>query len=111
MSFAPLSPVDELLGDAPGVAGAVLTRRDPAQVAAWFEDASAARAVKILRVLDARTSARLLLAAERTRRAGIVHAPAPRHARCMRCRRGAADADRRASRRIAPRSQPRALRP
>lgn len=85
MNFAPISPIDQLLSEAPGIAGALLTRRDPVQVAAWFEDATPARAVKILRVLDARTSARLLLTTERSRRADIVAMLEPRDMfRCMR---------------------------
>ena len=69
MSVTPLNPIDQLLADSPGVAGAVLTSEDRERVSAWFEDATAARAVKILGLLDARTSAALLLSSPPERRA------------------------------------------
>jgi len=85
MSVAPLNPIDQLLADAPGVAGAVLTSEDRERVATWFEDATTARAVKILGLLDARTSASMLLAAPPERRAAIIAMMEPRDMfRCMR---------------------------
>ncbi len=61
MSVAPLNPIDQLLADAPGVAGAVLARQDRDRIEAWFEDAPVARAVRILNLLDARSAGSLLL--------------------------------------------------
>lgn len=78
MNVAPLNPVDQLLADAPGVAGAVLARQDRADVEAWFEDAPAPRAVRILSLLDARRGAELMLAAGPHRLADIVAMMEPR---------------------------------
>jgi magnesium transporter len=78
VSTAPLNPVDQLLVDAPGVAGGVLAGQDPDRVADWFEEATTARAVRILRLLDASTAARLLLGTAARRRADIVAMMEPR---------------------------------
>ncbi len=72
MSGVPTNPIDQLLTDSPGIAAAALSRWHRDDIATWLDAAPVARAVRAIKLLDARTASDLLTRTEPVRRAELI---------------------------------------
>jgi len=68
----PVNPIDQLLRDAPAVVATTIARRDMDEISAWLDDAPPARAVQVLRLLDASRAGEILSRFSPERRAAVI---------------------------------------